>query len=194
MHRIVKNGHPRAEDFLNVDLPAQRGNVILEDLFFGNRSSIARSALAERLTDRPVHFGQCRAAIPGLELDTVVLRRIVAGGDHDAAEKFAVGRGEGNRLRWRGRLRQDHTESGALQSLGGNNGEIAREESAVVSHDERIAIDAVRRRQTTRSDGNRFGHLANVIECECVGDDSAPAVGAESDVGHACTLLTKDTA
>ena len=51
-----------------------------------------------------------------LNLSAVVLRGIVAGGDDDAAEDLAVPGGERDRLRWRRRIREDHTQSAAASA------------------------------------------------------------------------------
>ena len=96
--------------------------------------------------------------------------------------------GEGDGLRRRRALRQNCPKAGVHQHLGGHESEIARQESAVVADNERIAIDFLRRLQAARSDGDRFAYAADIIERERVGDDRTPSVRTERDVGHAFSL------
>src|SRR5207237_8079312 len=95
-------------DLLAVELRANRGDVIVEDVLFVDGATCARVAFAERVDDLRVRFRQRRAAVPRFEFDAVVLRRIVACGDDDAAEDFAMKCRERDRLRWRPRSATDH--------------------------------------------------------------------------------------
>ena len=95
---VVQDGQLRAADLRHVDLRAQSVDVIVQQILFCDRPALTRGTLAERVSDRFVGLRQRRAAIPRLELDPVVLRRIVAGRDDHSAENLAMRRGEGDRL------------------------------------------------------------------------------------------------
>ena len=194
MNRIVKNRHPRFEDFFDVGALPQCGDVAVNQVFFDDRAAVARAALSERLADRAIHLRQRRPAVPRFELDAVVIRGIVAGGDHDAAEKPAVRHGERNCLRWRRRIREHDVVPGGFQCFGSGNGEFARQETAIVADDQRVPIDVARGIEFASRDADGIAHTTDVLECEGVGNDGTPAIGAKRDLGHQETLLTKDAA
>ena len=102
--------------------------------------------------------------------------------------------GERDGLRRCGNLRQRDPKAGVLENLSGSAREITREEAAIESDHQRVAIDVGGRLKSARRDGDRFAYAANVLECKGVGDDGTPSVSTERDVGHAATLLTKDAA
>src|SRR5437762_721398 len=130
----------------------------------------------EGFGNRVVHLGQRRASVPRFEFDAVVIRRVVAGGDHDAAEKSSVPRGVGNRLRWGRRIREHDSEACRLERFGGRDRELARKKTAVVADDERVAFDLARRIELPGRDGNRIAYAADVVECKGVSNDGTPAV------------------
>ena len=176
MDGIVENRKPA-----HVDVGTDRSDVIVEQILFAHAAALARVALAERRRDRGVRLRQRGAAVPRLEFQAVVLRRIVARSHDDAAEELAVVRGEGDRLRRRRRVREDDAVAGRAQRLRDDSGELARQEAAVEADDECVAVDAGRRLEPARGDGDGVADAADVVEGEAVGDDRAPSVGPEGD-------------
>src|SRR5205085_3693557 len=89
-----------------IELRAHGVEIVIEDVLLGDAPALAMIGAAEVLRDRGVHLGERRTAVPRLELQTVVLRRIVARGDDDAAEDLAVKCGERDVLRRCGAVRE----------------------------------------------------------------------------------------
>src|ERR1044071_3945505 len=99
-------------------------------------------------------------------------------------------RGERDRLRRRRAIGEHDAIAGAAQRLRDSVRELAREKAAIEADGERIAIDSVRRTERARRDGDRVADEPDVVEGERLGDDGAPAVGAEGDgSGHAAHIV-----
>ena len=193
VNRIVNDGQLRVADQRDVELPSNRVQVVIDDVLFADASpcSAARCGAAtpggapDAVRNGPIHLRQRRAAVPRLELHAVVFRGIVAGGDDDSAKHFAMTSREGDRLRRRRPVAHDDAISAIAKHLGGRERKLAREETAVVAGDERVAVDVRGRLERSRGGGDRGGDAADVIEREVVCDHVAPAVGAERDLaGH----------
>ena len=105
VNRIVEDGELRVLDESDVDLRANGGKVIVEDVFFDDECApdilvrpAGQECPAHVAGDRFVHFRQRRAAVPRFEFHAVVFGGVVAGGDDDSAKYFTVSSGEGDRL------------------------------------------------------------------------------------------------
>ena len=123
-----------------------------------------------------------RSAVMRLEFESVEARRIMAGGDHDAADGVLGLDGERHR-RCRSRFRrQHHPEAVAGQNLGRRLGEPIREKAAVVAHNNLVggARDGICPPIIRR----RLRHAGDVGKGEIFGDHCAPAVCSEFDVRH----------
>ncbi len=141
------------------------------------------SALASRgrgvevALDFPHDLRRGRAAIGGFELHPVPIPRIVAGGDHDAAGRAHLLDRVRERRGRRVIVRQPHLETRVRKLFGRDFGEAARTEARIVGQQDApggvlMPVDVV-------GDGAR--DTAHIFKGEVVGDDGAPAIGAELD-------------
>src|SRR5688500_5255540 len=105
----------------------------------------------------------------------------MAGRDHHTAEGFALTSNEGDGLRRCRLLRDDHVVSAAPQFFCGSECELTREESAIESDDERIAVDMSRRLQSSPRNSDCGAHAPDVIECEVIADDCTPTIRTKSN-------------
>ncbi len=93
-----------------------------------------------------------------------------------------MARGVRDRLRRRRRSGEDDVVPGGAERLRHHGCEFARQEAAIEADDERITIDARRRLEPARRDGDGIAHTPDVVERVAVGDHRTPAVSAESNV------------
>ena len=144
----------------------------------------ARDGLAEKRLDGRDHGGLARAAIPALVLDAVPLRGVVRGGDHDAAGCAALAHAAAERRRGRDGVGEQDGNAGGRDDFSAGAGKILRAEARVVADAEafgRIFLGRAFAGVDVGGDGLSGG--ADIREGEVVGDEAAPAVGAEFDHG-----------
>ena len=124
--------------------------------------------------------GRGGAAVAGFVFHAVPLIGIVAGGDLDAAaaprsftRSESAGVGAASAASQTGMPAAETVSAAArAKTLGAEAGVVADEEAGAGF----FRADCVT--------GDRPGHLADVFEGEILGDDGAPAVGAERDFVH----------
>ncbi len=108
----------------------------------------------------------------------------MAGGDVDCALSFAAANFKSNRGRG-SFAAEEHWAAVVDQYGGGGAGELGREEARVVSDEEQGFF-----RQAANVRGDCGGCDADAVEGEIVGDDAAPAGGAEVDrVGRHLVIM-----
>ena len=130
-----------------------------------------------------------------LELEAIEAGRIVAGGDHHAADGAEIFHGEGNARRRRRFRREDDLEIVSGKNFGGNLRKTVGEKTAVVAdNDFRLAPE------NFRFGISNFGFpeicrglrdAGDVGKGKIFRDDRAPAVRAEFDLCHAQSLSKK---
>ncbi len=148
--------------------------------------------LAEVRLDRRDDGGLAGAAVPGFVLDAVPLRGIVRGGDHDAAGSAAFAHAVAQSRGGRDVVGKRNGNAGGRDDFSAGAGKGFGAEAGVVADAE--ALGGVFLGGTSCGmdvGGDGFGGGADVGKGEVVGDDTAPAVGAELDlgVGHIVGLL-----
>ena len=178
-------------DLGDVELFAKRVDVVVENVFFDDRPSLACLVAAESAGDGCIGLGERGSPVPLLEFDPVVASRIVARRHHDATEELPARHGERDGLRRRGSFGENHPITGGAKRLCDHPGELARQKTSIESHHHRVAIDSCRRLQVPRSNGDRVSDALHVLEGEEVGDDRSPSVGSEGDHRFAhCTAAS----
>ena len=94
-----------------------------------------RRIFVQKTFDGLARFGIAGAAVIRLEFEAVENRRIVAGGNHHAADGAQMFDGEGNRRRRRRFRREDDLKIVAGQNFGGDLREAVGEKPAVIADD-----------------------------------------------------------
>ena len=97
---------------------------------------VAVRIFIQKTFDGLARFGIAGAAVIRLEFEAVENRRIVAGGDHHAADGVQMFDGKGNRRRRRRLRREDDLKTVAGQNLGGDLREAVGEKAAVIADDD----------------------------------------------------------
>src|SRR5487761_449689 len=121
-------------------------------------------------------FGKRGGAIRSGKFQAVVSGGIVAGGDVERALQFAAKDFKGNRGSGRGLSAEKDAAAFVLEHSGGSASELLGEKSRIVADEKRRIF-----RETANVSGDCGGGDANAVESEIVGDDAAPAGGAEMD-------------
>ena len=156
-----------------------------QEIDFGDGRGLrgARDGLAEIRLDGGDHGGLARAAVPGLVLDAVPLRGIVRRSDHDAAGGAALAHAKAQRGGGRDGVGEHDGNAGGGDDFSAGAGKCFRAEARVVADAEALGGIFL---CCVNVGGDGFGGGAHVGEGEVVGDDAAPAVGAEFDdgIGH----------
>ncbi len=134
-----------------------------------------RAAFVEQHFHAPGVFGQRAAAIGRFELDAVVARRIVAGGDHHAADRAFVFHGKRDHRRRRIGVSQMHDQVVAGQHARHFHRVAIAQEARVKAH------HGLRARAADLDEvfGNGLRHAAHIVKREVFADDGPPAVGAK---------------
>src|SRR5439155_7699094 len=105
----------------------------------------------------------------------VKFRRIVAGRDDNPPSESPASNFKGNIRRWIRPVHQNGVESVAAEDFAGGPRELFREKPDVIA-DEHPALAALDGLEIIRAG---LGRVTNVLKREGIGDDAAPAVGAE---------------
>ena len=122
------------------------------------------------------HLRRGRAGVLRLVLDAEVRRRVVAGGEDDRPRGSKFEDRPRADLRRGGVLRQVGLDPGGGGDPRDLGGKAVGAEAAVIPNDH------LRVRVPRKVVGDPLGGVAHVLEREVVGDDAAPAVGAELDL------------
>ena len=117
------------------------------------------------------------AGVFGLVLEAVVGAGVVGGGDDDGAAGVLVEDGVAGDRRGGGGVEDVGLDAVGGDDLGAGGGEVLGAEARVEADDE-AAFGEAGRLQVAR---DALGAVADVLERVVLGDDGAPAVGAELD-------------
>ena len=128
------------------------------------------------------HVRGSACSFGGLDLEALVLRRIVAGRDDDAEVGTRLHHLAGDRRRWLGPVAHVHREPVAQHDPRHLTGEALGREAAVITH------DGETRPAPHEVIAGRLRDTAHVLQMVFPGKPGAPSVGAEPDVTHRCGL------
>ncbi len=184
VHAVDEEAVAGGADGWQIDELLDRADVVggEVDLGDGGRDGGGGQRFLEVGLDGADDGGRAGAAVARLVLDAVPLWRVMAGGDHDAAGVFALADSEGEGGRGGDFVGEGDGDAGVAEDFSDDLGEGARAEAGVIGDGDAgrgvfLLEDVVR-------DGG--GGDADVGEGEVVGDDAAPAVGAEFDDSLGC--------
>ena len=176
IHAIDGELESRLCDQIQIDEPLDSIEVGGDEIDLLDFRGLDRGKwLAEQAFDLRHDGRAARAAVGRFVFHAIPLRRIVAGGDHDATGRCHLLNGERQRRCGRDAVRQLHRYAGAGEHFRYGSGECGRAEARVVANAD--AFRGVFSRQDIAGDGGGGG--AHIIEREVVGDDASPPVGAE---------------
>ncbi len=167
----------------------RRANVLNGNSEFGVRSSELNWVLIQKTFDGLAFFRTAGAAVIRLELEAVENRRIVAGGDHHAADGVQMLDGKGNRRRRRRLRREDDLKIVSGKNFRRDLRETVGKKPAVVADDdfqfmfEDFGLWVLNFRFPIVRRGLRDAR--DICKSEILRDDRAPAVRAEFDLRHA---------
>ena len=137
----------------------------------------------------PAFLRPAGSAKIGFEFEAIKDRRIMAGGDHDPADRAQVADREGNAGGGRGLGREDDLIIVAGENLGGDAGEaVGKKATIITDHDFRLALEKLGFRISDfgfPKGRRRLGDARDIFKSEILRDDRAPAVCAEFDLAHA---------
>ena len=175
---------------LGIDLPALVG---------ADDGGLEAPALGEQRVhirlDGLGHVGCGGRAVPGGELQSLILEGVVAGGHVDAADGLLEPDGVGDDRGGRGPVADERGDAVGFEDFGGGEAEFLAEEAGVAAEDEDgLALGDFGRgilALRVQVVGDRLGGEADVVEGEVAGDEAAPAAGAEFD-GGGHGLMTND--
>ena len=171
----------------------RRADVLRQNLFRGHGGRHGVDGIAaKKILDGLAFVGTAGAAVIRFEFEAVENRRIVAGGNHHAADRAQVFDGKGNRRRGR-RLRcEDDLKTVAGKNISGGLGKAVGEKPAVkTDHHFQFTSEDFRTPHSTLRLPVVCGGLRDardVREIKILRDDRAPAVRAEFDLSHAESL------
>ncbi len=189
VHRVDGEFEIGAADEVEVGELADRldvGGLEVDFLNFGG-GGLGHRAGAQFVLDDLHDGGRGRSAELAFELHAIPVPGVVAGSDHDAAGRaeflYVVRNG------WSGHVvvGQQHGDAGVGEHLGNGAGSAVGGEARVVADDDAAA--GVFILENVGGDGAR--DATHVVEGEIVGDEAAPAVGAEFDFRHG-SLVVRD--
>ena len=197
IHQFHRDLHPRFPDDVEVDELAQlfeiaglriKGFALERANDRAGKGPVLRQKLIHVGFDLFGHVGCAGRAVAGGEFQSLILRRVVAGGHVDAANRFSRPDGVSDHRSRRVTIAEQGSESVRGQNFGGGQREFASQKSGVVTnnHDrlplgERRARAAHLRREII---GDCLRGQPDVVEGEVTRNNAAPAGGAKFDGGH----------
>ena len=181
VHRVGKDGELRRADRRDVHQgrePLAVGGLQIHHLdATGARG--ARQRLVGLGGDRLVVLRRGASAEVSLDLEPVVPTGVVAGRDRDATLESEAAHVEGDRRRRNRLVREEDIDARLGEDLGRRPREFRGEESRVVPDHDAAAIAGARIQADEARRGG--GDAPDLGESAVVGDDAAPAVGAEAN-------------
>ncbi len=151
-------------------------------LEIGKRHAAALALQARRIQlalDRTHDRRRTRAAIAGLVFHAIPVEGIMAGGDHHAAGGAQVLHRIRERRRGRVVVGEPYGDARGGENFGDDLGRALRGKARVVADDQAFA----RVLMLVDVDGHRVANAPHVVEGEIVGDDAAPSVRSELNLG-----------
>ena len=177
VHAVDHGAQGGAADHPEIDHRPQARHVGGEERLATVRDPAgARRPPAQECLDAPGQLGRSAAAERRLDLEAVVLRRIVAGGDADPERCLFRHHLTGDHRRRDRSVGKDRGQMVPLEHRCDGLGEPATQEPDVVSH----RYSAARPSILTEQVRDGLCHRAHVGEGEVFGDDAPPAVGPEA--------------
>ena len=182
VHGVGEDPEARRTNRGQIDLRAQRFAIagFQVPVLDGPVPAGRRRRQVDFALDRIVKIRRSASSERRLELEAVVTGRIVARRDRDTPREPQAADLPGNR---RGRDRpvgHDDVDARIREDAGHGAGEILREESRIVSQDDRLPVPGAEIAPSVDPDrGAR--QTPERLERRFLGDDAAPAVGSEDE-------------
>ena len=157
-----------------LDLALVNGHIIRD----GNNPTAVINVKGNDFFDNPGGGRESGSAKTFFHLESVILRRIVAGGDHDARAGFRFPDRPGNGRRRGVLFRQTHTDTVACGNFGHSAGKIPRHEPAIITDYQTLAPQPFPVQIIHRG----LCHNGKIVKGEIAGNNAAPAVRTKLDL------------
>ena len=189
VHGVDGKFEIRAADQIEVRELGNRFDVGRLQIYFFDlrRAAAGHGAGAQFIFDGLHDRRRGRASKLRFELHSIPVPRIVARGDHDAARCAQLLDVVGNRGRGHVVVGQQHGNTCVSDPLSGGTSSAVRQETRVIA-DNHAASGIFVLEDVA---GNRASHAAHVVESEIVGNEAAPTVGTEFDLGHEWIVVSR---